>query len=550
MSEQEQTRGAGTTGPSSRVVPILAGFAALAVVAVAVINVWLRDRSTSANVAAPAAVEAQVTEVAPATEAPGASVGLVIPPANALTPLPEPAGGAASGSLGGTDSWVNPASVGHPFGDTVNGVLTFRGNPTRTYYGQGPVPNDPKIVWRFGEGEELCSLTTVPPETSLWCGTGWTGQPAIFDYDGNRWVVVGSYAPAVHFLNALDGTRLRPDFPVGDLIKGSVSVDPDGFPLVYVGSRDGFFRVVAFDRDTPVELWRLSATDVSPTLWNDDWDSASLVIDDFLFIGGENSQWHAVRLNRSIGPDGLVQVAPEIVFHSPGWDDQLLVDVGDQNVSIESSISVIGDRLWFANSGGLVQAWDISGLRTGAGVPERVFRFWTGDDTDSTIVLDGDGSIYVGSEWERGLYRAQELGQFMKLDPSQPDDPVVWSHKFQRDLPDGVWATAALDRDVVYVPTHFGDLYAFDAETGEVRWSKQLTGPVWSSPVVVDEVLIQADCAGVIHAYDVSDTTVEPPELWVVQLPWCVESTPAVFDGLIVVGHRHGEVIAMADPSG
>ena len=29
------------------------------------------------------------------------------------------------------DGWVNPASVGRPYGDTVEGLITFRGNPTR-----------------------------------------------------------------------------------------------------------------------------------------------------------------------------------------------------------------------------------------------------------------------------------------------------------------------------------------------------------------------------------------------------------------------------------
>ncbi|MDQ4098413.1 MAG: hypothetical protein M3144_11165, partial [Actinomycetota bacterium] len=36
------------------------------------------------------------------------------------------------------DGWVAPAPYGH-----VPGLLTFRGNPTRTYYGAGPVPTSP-----------------------------------------------------------------------------------------------------------------------------------------------------------------------------------------------------------------------------------------------------------------------------------------------------------------------------------------------------------------------------------------------------------------------
>src|SRR6266508_1610846 len=35
------------------------------------------------------------------------------------------------------DGWVDPASSGQPYGDQVQGILTFRGNPTRSYYGEG-----------------------------------------------------------------------------------------------------------------------------------------------------------------------------------------------------------------------------------------------------------------------------------------------------------------------------------------------------------------------------------------------------------------------------
>ncbi len=444
--------------------------------------------------------------------------------------------------------WVDPQSVGQntPTRGGIEGLLTFRGNPTRTFYGQGPVPQNPVEQWRFGMGEELCSWSSVGGEETKWCGTGWTGQPALFDYDDRRWVVFGSYAPALHFLDAATGERMLADVPVGDLIKGSVTIDPDGFPLAYFGSRDGFFRVVAFDGANARELWQLSAQEVTETRWNDDWDGTALVIDDHLFVGGENSNLHIVKLNRSFDGSGAVQVAPELIFHAPGWDDQLLIDA-DENVSIETAITIVGNSLWFANSGGLVQAWDIGGLRAGI-EPERIFRFWTGDDTDASIVIDDEGFAYVGVELERALTRAVELGQLIKLDPSRPNDPVVWSRDLHTRVPDGIWATPAIHRDVLYVPTNEGYLHAIDRSTGATRWRTKLQGPVWSSPVVVDDVLIQADCAGNIHAWDVADTTIDPVKMWQITLPWCIESTPAVWDGQIVVGHRRGEIWSIGDP--
>ena len=157
------------------------------------------------------------------------------------------------------DGWVDPQSVGEPYGETVEGLLTFRGNPTRTFYGRGPVPAEPKVIWRFPDSA-LCSSSTVAEETTTWCGTGWTGQPAVFSYEERTWVAFGAYSSDVHFVDFLSGKRLRPDFPTGDIIKGSVTIDPDGFPLLYTGSRDNYYRVIAFDRDEPTELWALHAS--------------------------------------------------------------------------------------------------------------------------------------------------------------------------------------------------------------------------------------------------------------------------------------------------
>jgi hypothetical protein len=164
--------------------------------------------------------------------------------------------------------WSDPAGVGQPYGNTVQGLLTFRGNPTRTYYGTGPVPREkPQKQWQFPGTGGLCAKSSDAKGERVWCGTGWTGQPAVFERQGRTWVVFGAYDRAVHFLDAATGERILPDFPTGDIIKGSVTIDPDGFPLVYTGSRDNFYRVIAIDRGKPTELWKLPATAVSPTMW-------------------------------------------------------------------------------------------------------------------------------------------------------------------------------------------------------------------------------------------------------------------------------------------
>lgn len=478
--------------------------------------------------AAPTATPAPPTPTATPTVGPAlirAAVPAAAPPP---TPLP----------------WYDASEIGTPWGDAVRGVLTFRGSPTRTWYGRGPVPTQPSVRWTYPQ-QPMCSLSSDLEGEREWCGTGWTGQPAVWERGGRLLVAFGAYDRNVHLLDAVDGSPIVAPFPTGDLIKGSLTVDPDGHPLIYVGSRDNRLRVLSFDTGALVEQWALDAQAIQPRVWNDDWDGAPIVIDDYMFVGGENSNFHVVRLNRGYGADGRVTVAPEVLAIEPGWDPELRSAVGD-NVSIESSVTIVDDIAYTANSGGLIVGWDLAPVRDG-GPPERVFRFWTGDDTDATVVVDDEGFLYAASEYERGNARSQSVGQIIKLDPRRPDDPIVWSVPARSGIGTGIWATLAVHRDIVIVPTADGRVLGLDRGSGETRWTLRLPGPLWSSPVVVDGVLIQGDCGGRLHGFDLS---VEPPQtLWTAAVGGCIESTPVVWDGRIWVGTRGGHFHMLADPS-
>ena len=370
--------------------------------------------------------------------------------------------------------------------------------------------------------------------------------------EGRTEVVFGAYDTDVHWLDAAGGTETLPPFSTGDIIKGSVTVDPDGFPIVYTGSRDNSFRALATDRTEPTELWALSA-DVVDGTWNNDWDGNAVVRDDYLFLGGENSWFFIVKLNRDYDGAGLVTVAPEIVFSMPGYTQDLIAAIGDGNVSIESSVVLYEDRVYFTNSGGRVVGVDISRLgQPGADFPV-VFDFWAGDDIDATPVVDADGMLYLNVELERFLDRAEEVGQIISLDPYTSGDPLRWSVAVPpgegSEGKGGGWATPALGDGVLYVPTMPGTFYAIDTATGEELWSRFLGSHTWSSPVLVDDVLMVADCQGRIHAYDVSDPRVDPPDMWTFSLAsaGCIESTPAVWDGVLYVGSRDGGFYAIGD---
>lgn len=448
------------------------------------------------------------------------------------------------------DGWVNPASSQTPWATKTVGYLTFRGNPTRSWYGEGPVPSNPQVLWSYPKSGGMCGKSSDGGDVQTWCGDGWTGNPNVFERDGKTWVSFGGYDYGLHWLDGDNGNELVQTYKTGDLAKGSMSTDPDGFPLSYKGSRDNNFYIAATDRgDKPEILWKLNAYENGvQKVWNDDFDGAGLVIDDYLFEGGENSWFYIIKLNRGYDAAGKVTVDPKIVFKTPGWDDQLNRDVPSRHFSIESSVAISGNTVYFANSAGLVQGWDIAGLKQGA-TPTRVFRFWTGDDTDATITIDKQGMLYVGSEWETHSARSQVVGQMMKLDPTKPDNPLVWSIPDQIAGKAGVWATPALGEGVVYFATNGGRLLAADTETGAVVWSKNLGSQTWQSPVVVDKTLIEGDCEGNLNAYDVSDPRIDPPLKWTVKLDGCIEATPAVYKGRIYVAARGGKFYALGDPT-
>ena len=468
------------------------------------------------------------------------------------------------------------------------GLLTFRGDASRSFYGIGPVPRHPQILWRYPSSGGMCMRSADETGKKTWCGVGWTGQANVVQGDaeavacdadhrgragfarapvltraGKRAAAklrcdaraarveirFGAFDGAYHFLDGETGTELRPSLQTGDLAKGSATSDPDGYPLYYAGSRDNRLRVVALDRPEPTVLWSLDAHATGrPVVWNDDWDGAPLVFGDYLIEGGENSWLYVIRLNRGYDADGHVRVAPTVAVSVPSWDAKLEQQRPDRAFSIENSVAFRNGVVYFANSAGLVQGWDISRVLAGGRTARRVFRFWTGDDTDASIVVDEQGYLYVASELEKFDGRSARVGQLMKLDPRRPRAPLVWSVPV-REIgfggKGGIWSTPALDRRLLYAATNAGGLLGVERGTGRVIWRVALPGPTWSSPVVVDGVLLEGDCAGVLHAYDVRDQRRPPAELWRVTLGGCIEATPAVWLGRIYVGTRGGAMYAI-----
>jgi outer membrane protein assembly factor BamB len=209
--------------------------------------------------------------------------------------------------------------------------------------------------------------------------------------------------------------------------------------------------------------------------------------------------------------------------------------------------------VYWANSGGRVMGIDRLAALEGRVVV--TFDHWVGDDVDASIVVDRDGMLIVAVEEERRLPAASGMGQLIRLDPSRPDDPVVW----RLDVPavpgvegadGGLWATPALYGDLVYAPTNSGRLLVVDLADGTVVSNEFLGGPLWSSPAIVEEPggpawLIQATCGRPsVRGYTLEDPA-SPRLRWTVPMPGCIEATPVVWRGSIYVGTRDGRLHAL-----
>ena len=84
-----------------------------------------------------------------------------------------------------------------------------------------------------------------------------------------------------------------------------------------------------------------------------------------------------------------------------------------------------------------------------------------------------------------------------------------------------------------------GRIVAYDKATGNIIWSIEQTNDYWASPVVVYDAqgkayLIQCDRGGYVTMYDASSGIM----LNSVDLGSRIDSTPAVFNNLLVVGTR------------
>lgn len=457
-----------------------------------------------------------------------------------------------------------PIAFGAPEAFSVlEGITTFRGSNYRDRASWGDIGPEPtKMSYKWAK-----SIGGIDE----WTGVGWTGQCAIVRWPEETRRIMNLYPDKrgkadlaeviyatldgrIYFLDLDDGSATRDYIDIGAPIKGSLSVDPRGYPLLYcgqgidqvrgksvkIGTRifsliDGSALFFLNGRDDDA-LRRWYAFDASPLI-----DGAT----DTMLQPGENGIFYTIKLNTRYDPAaGTISVDPEVAKYI--YQSKISSRPG-----IENSVAVYNHYAYFADNSGLIQCVDVNSMRL-------LWAGNTGDDTDSTIVLEEEAGMVA-------LYTANELDlrgaagncSIRKADALTGRQVWVVEEKVRQKngANGGAFATPALGKGslskYIYIQIarteDGGTLLCIEKDTGDVAWRRSLKSYGWSSPVCVYAetgrgYVAVASSSGQLRLIDGHTGELIAD----IDLKSNVEGSPTVFGNTLVVGTRGKKIVAVS----
>ena len=471
----------------------------------------------------------------------------------------------ANGSVVKSYSRQTPVAMGESDEySQVEGILTFRGNNYRDSGAYGTIPDDASgldIAWTKRIGA-----------IGKWSGVGWTGQASIVrwpqqtreimninsekkDKDGLKEVIYGTLDGHIYFLDLEDGEATRDAIAVPSSIKGSVSVDPRGIPLLYCGQGipevDGknvkigtrIFSLI----DQEMLLFINGRDDFCLRRWYA-FDCAPLVdaASDTMLQLGENGIFYSVTLNTQYDPyAGTVSIDPVI-------DRQIYKSGVSKRPGMENSLAVYDHYAYYTDNSGLLTCLDVNTL-------EPVWLGYVGDDSDASIVIEQDDQgvwLYQNCELDlTGLRGDVYCRKFNALTGEEIWKIPVACKRSSESVDAGGFATPAVGKgplgnmvffNICRVKEAGGKLMAVDKQTGDILWERTVGGYSWSSPVCLSDsqergYLLFGNSKGELHLCD----GLTGEDIATVDLGANIEGSPAVFDDMLVIGTRGGRIFGV-----
>lgn len=453
----------------------------------------------------------------------------------------------------------------------VRGITTYGGNNFRNSFVYGTQSVNEKTLtraWERGVG----SLTTAGGDT--WQGTGWTGMPLIIQWEKEVRQTLGvkqSFKkknnfteviyPAndgkIYFYELESGLQTRDPINIGAVLKGTATLDPRGYPVLYVGQgvedekdgRGAWLRAISLIDNTVI--WRAGGTDRQAFRNYQAYDGSALIDakSDTLFYPGENGILYSTVLHTAFdAAAGTLSIQPEGLVKYRYTADGYGADADMKKWGVESSPAAYGQNAFFTDNGGFLQCVDLNHMRL-------VYAVDLLNESDATpvIAVEEDGvSIYTAS-----MAGADSNGYLRKHDAKTGN--ILWTAACPTvDTGDASDTRGALGtphaghgniNDLVIfnctmVP-HTGEtktggcVIALDKASGRERWRYSQEGGCWSSPVVIYDAaqnayVLQCDRTGWLQLLD----AVTGKLLFSLDLGSRIESTPAVFENYLVVGTK------------
>ncbi len=451
------------------------------------------------------------------------------------------------------------------------GIATFRGNNYRNSNSYGTANVESEQI------EEIWEKTTSSLSGSSWSGSGWTGQPLIVKWpestkklmnlypekqskEGLVEVIYATLDGNIYFLDLENGEETRDPIHIGMCFKGSGSLDPRGYPLMYVGSGDEttegkrprMYIISLIDGSVLFEYGY--EEELSIRTDNDNWcafDSAPLIHaeTDTLIWPGESGILYTMKLNTAYNTEnGTISVNPDnmvVTRYNTARSGSNKYWYG-----YEASAVIVQDYLYVSENGGMFFCIDLNTMTL-------VWAQDTVDDSNCSPVFE-----WI-SEEEAYIYTAPSL-HWTRSDTMQGTirlyklnaltGEIIWEVPYDVHTIDGVSGGVqstpllgkpgtALEGLVIFTVARTPNMYtgvmvALDTKTGEEVWSLPMNNYTWSSPVAVYEddgnaYVIVCDSGGYMML-----VSADGELLYTIGLGGNIEATPAVYENMIVVGTR------------
>ena len=114
---------------------------------------------------------------------------------------------------------------------------------------------------------------------------------------------------------------------------------------------------------------------------------------------------------------------------------------------------------------------------------------------------------------------------------------LIWSRRLNEE----VFGDVAAADGRLFVATSAGELLVLETETGRTLWKVEDLAPVYSSPIVSGDTVIQAASNGTIYGFDVATGE----ERWRVSVDEPVRASPILANGTLYVSTDEGNLYAL-----